>query len=120
MPATEHVCEGGETGLSILAQAPLFTNMNCCLTANNLSEFEIASSTQHLVIWADHDAAKDRQGNMINTGVDHALKLKERAEKMGIIVDLIVPPKVGDWLDYPEECKFAWQHLLTTIKQKAA
>ena len=120
MSGVEHVCEGGETGLSILSQAPVFTNMNCCLTAGNLAEYEIAPGTKHLVIWSDHDASYDREGKLINTGGDAALTLKERAESMGIKVDIIAPIQIGDWLNFPEECKSAWQHLLLTIKREAA
>ena len=119
-PGIEHVCEGAETGLSILSQAPIYTNMNCCLTAGNLADYEIAKGTRVLVIWADHDNAKNRQDDIINTGLEKAMILKNRAESEGVQVIINMPTPVGDWLDYPAQCKIAWHQLFEKISLKAA
>tara|TARA_R110002167_G_scaffold93474_1_gene250457 strand:- start:6003 stop:7085 length:1083 start_codon:yes stop_codon:yes gene_type:complete len=112
MEGTEHVCEGVETGLSILSQTDTFTNMNCCLTAGNLSQFDIPKETKRLVIWADNDESTDLQGKPINVGVQNANKLKDKAEELGIEVHIIAPPMVGDWNDFPDLCKLMWSHLI--------
>jgi putative DNA primase/helicase len=103
-PNELHVCEGVETGLSIVSQSGAYIEMACTLSATNLAVFEIPSNIKKLVIWADHDAKISTGENEVQAGLDKAKILKTRAEDLGIEVTIHLPSKIGDWNDWQDEC----------------
>jgi putative DNA primase/helicase len=93
VPATDvlGIAEGIETALSasLLDDIPVWAAVNAGL----LAKFEPPSTTQRLVIYADHDAA----------GLIAAIRLNERVQERvcgGMRIETRIPPKEGaDWND---------------------
>lgn len=120
MSGVLHVCEGIETGHAVLSNSPLYAEMACCLTAGNLAQFDIPKDIGVLVIWADNDGeTMTADGSKINTGIDKAKQLKEKAKSDGIHTIIISPTQKGDWNDYQDECKQKWHQLLNRLKVSA-
>lgn len=113
MPDVLHLSEGIENGHAVLNQSPGHTQMACCLTATNLTKFRLPANIRKLIIWADTDDALLPNGNKVNTGLDSAHKLKLGVESCGVQVIIIAPDKKGDWNDYPQQCKAAWDNIAT-------
>lgn len=88
--STVVVAEGIEKGFSWVAayenQYATFAALNCY----NLGQFIWPKDTKHLIIAADNDHPNPKSG--LRPGQHYALILKERAEKAGLTVDLMLPP----------------------------
>ncbi|MDD2609420.1 MAG: toprim domain-containing protein [Giesbergeria sp.] len=91
--STVVVAEGIENAFAWVAatenQYPAFAALNCY----NLGQFIWPKDTKHLVIAADNDHPNPKSG--LRPGLHYALMLKERAEKAGLTVDLLMPPVEG-------------------------
>ena len=112
MPKVLHISEGIENGHAVLNQSPFYIDMACCLTATNLTKFQMPENIKKLIIWADNDGdTVTPNGKAINTGLDSAHKLKLRVESCGIQAMIIVPDQKGDWNDYPRQCTVAWDNI---------
>lgn len=95
-----NVCEGIETALSVmLAKRQAVWP---CISSTILATFEPPEGVTHINVWAD----KDREKNGKSAGYDDAIKLFERMEKKGIVVNILLPQdpipendKSVDWND---------------------
>ena len=82
------VCEGIETGLAIRLLTGV-DSIAACGTAALLSGIDVPDCVEHLLIYADNDAA----------GMAAAEKLRER-EQSRRTVSVMLPNIGNDWLDY--------------------
>jgi hypothetical protein len=95
-----NICEGIETGLSIMVAKR--QAVWPCISSTILSKFEPPVGITHINVWAD----KDREKNGKCAGYDHAMELFKRMEKKGIVVNILLPEddirdgeKSVDWND---------------------
>lgn len=83
------ICEGIETGLSLLASGwkPVWAVMS----ANGIADFEILSGVESLTIWADDD----------ETGIAAAKRCAARWLAVGNDCEVVLPPQnSNDWNDW--------------------
>lgn len=119
-PAGTKVLGVGE-GLETILAAMVATKMpvQCCINAELLRSWKPAKGTEFVFIWADKDISK--------TGINRALELQERLNKLGIKSLICEPPmaipdgeKGIDWADaynemgisaFPEEALNWYKYL---------
>ncbi|MDV7403125.1 toprim domain-containing protein, partial [Arthrospira platensis SPKY1] len=83
------IAEGIETAFAAaeLFEVPVWS----CISANGIESFEPPEGVKQVILFADHDA--NFAGQAAAYRAAHRLSLK------GYEVEVVVPPKVGDWLD---------------------
>ena len=83
------IAEGIETALaaSELFEVPVWS----CVSAQGVESFEPPVGVEHIAIFADND--------LNFAGQAAAYRAAHRLHLMGLEVEVVVPPTVGDWLD---------------------
>ncbi len=88
--STIGVAEGIETALACSAASG--TPTVSAISAGGLERYEWPAGLQSLIVFADHDASQ--------VGQNAAAALARRARSRGLVVKVLIPPKVGsDWAD---------------------
>ena len=81
--------EGVETALA--AQEKFGLSVWSCLSSGGMESFIPPATVKHVFVFADNDVTF--------AGQKSAYALAYRLKLSGLIVDVEVPPKTGDWLD---------------------
>lgn len=93
------VAEGMETALGAIALCRASMPVWACLGTAGLGSFEVPPGVDEVVIYADGDLVRERNGKIITPGLDAARKLAGRLRASGIVVEIVEPPSGKDWLD---------------------
>lgn len=89
------ICEGVETGLSVMSEIPELP-VWAALSTSGMVNLELPRQVRRVQIFADRDAMQARNGKHFWPGQDAAAKLRNRCLREGRQVKVILPPAVGE------------------------
>lgn len=99
------IAEGMETALGAMAINRGGLPVWATLGTSGMGAFEVPPGVDEVVIFADGDWERERNGRVITPGLDAARRLEARLMAAGVKVSIALPPRGKDWLDVWNEMR---------------